>query len=217
MDTTVLAAIVTVLAIAVIVIGAAGAAVWMRRRNARRVAPRMSPTSEDRTFVGIGARPPTSDATMVGTAVPRPATPRSDATVVDVARPDRPRVPAPAPEAPTVVMDASRDETATMPTVRVPKLRARVTVTKGGSGMHELEAREYTIGRSTRCEIVLVDDSVSGHHAKLAPRGDAFAVSDLGSTNGTTVDGRAVQGEHVLRGGETIGVGDARLRYERLA
>jgi hypothetical protein len=188
--------------------------------------------SEDRTFVGIPSGPQRSDATMVGPTAP----PRSDATVVDV-RASAPPAPAPsvpaaaaaqqtmgtpgaAPsDAPTVAMaiPPAPPEAATLPTVRIPKLRARVTVTKGGSGTHELGPREYAIGRSAHADIVLADPSVSGHHAKLAPHGDAFAIADLGSTNGTTVDGRAVQGEHVLRGGETIGIGDARLRYERLA
>lgn len=223
MDTTLLAVI------AVVVIAAAAAAfVLMRRRRAKAALPPLSAASEDRTFVGIGGSPRVSDATMVGPMVP----PRSDATVVDVrtSAPDPAAAvpmaaaaeqtmatPGPAPDAPTVAMSVAAPEPATMPTIRVPKLRARVTVTKGGGGTHDLEPREYQIGRSTHADIVLADPSVSGHHAKLSPRGDAFAVSDLGSTNGTTVDGRAVQGEHVLRGGETIGIGDARLRYERLA
>lgn len=218
MDTTLLIAVVAV--VAVVVVAAAGAAfVLMRRRSAKPAPPVLSQTSEDRTFVGIAAPRRGSEATMVG-----PAVARSDATVVDLrpaAAPPPAAPPAPAPaapsEAPTVTMAAPRPEPTTMPTVRIPKLRARLTVTKGGSGTHELESREYTVGRSASADVVLADPSVSGHHAKLSPRGDAFALSDLGSTNGTTVDGRAVQGEYVLRGGETIGIGDARLRYERIA
>lgn len=216
MDTTLLIAVIAV----VVVVAAAAAFVLMRRRSAKPAPPVLSQTSEDRTFVGIAAAPRGSEATMVG-----PAIVRSDATVVDVrpaAAPPAPAAPPPAPvpeasEAPTVTMAAPRPEPATMPTVRIPKLRARLTVTKGGSGTHELESREYTVGRSAHADVVLADPSVSGHHAKLSPRGDAFALSDLGSTNGTTVDGRAVQGEYVLRGGETIGIGDARMRYERIA
>lgn len=198
----------------------------VRRRSAKPAAPVLSSTSEDRTFVGIAAAPRASDATMVGPAVTS-APPRSDATVVDVGPaaapppPPPPAAPVAAPprpaDAPTVAMSAPRPEAATVPTVRIPKLHARVTVTRGGSGTHELEAREYTVGRSASCDIVLADPSVSGHHAKLLPHGDAFAIVDLGSTNGTTVEGRAVQGEYVLRTGETIGIGDARMRYERIA
>ncbi len=102
-------------------------------------------------------------------------------------------------------------------TIRVPTLRARVTVTKGGSGTYELDDREHTIGRSRRADIVVPDPSVSGRHAMLSPRGVAFVLEDLGSTNGTTVNGRPIAGEHVLEGGETIGIGEARIRYERLA
>ena len=186
-----------------------------RRRTAAPPAPRLSTDSADRTMVGIpnAAR---SDATIVGPAIH----PGSDATVVDVRvtpPAPAPEAPAPqAPDAPTVALNVPKQD-ATAPTIRVPKLRARVTVTKGGSGTHELDAREYTVGRSTHADIVLADPSVSGQHAKLTPRGDAFAIVDLGSTNGTTVDGQPVKGEQVLRGGETLGIGDARLRYERLA
>lgn len=224
MDTT------TVVVIAILVIAVAAAAFVVMRGRAAKPAPKpLSTASEDRTFVGIGGPGRMSDATMVG-----PAVARSDATVVDVrasaaasapppvaslaAAPAAPTMAPPAAppsEAPTVAMNVPRED-ATAPTIRIPKLRARVTVTKGGSGTHELEAREYVIGRSTHADVVLADPSVSGQHAKLAPHGDAFALSDLGSTNGTSVDGRAVQGEYVLRGGETIGIGDARLRYECL-
>lgn len=100
--------------------------------------------------------------------------------------------------------------------VGAPVLRARLTVTKGGSGKHELEGRAYVIGRSSSADIALADPSVSGRHAQVSPCEGQFAIVDLGSTNGTTVDGRALDGEHVLRGGETIGIGDARLRYEVL-
>ena len=214
MDTTLLIAVIVVVVLAAV----AAAFVLMRRRSAKPAPPVLSQTSQDRTFVGIAAAPRGSEATMVG-----PAVARSDATVVDLRStaapaPAAPPAPAPAPsEAPTVTMAAPRPEPTTMPTVRIPKLRARLTVTKGGSGTHELESREYSVGRSAHADIVLADPSVSGHHAKLSPHGDAFALSDLGSTNGTTVDGRAVQGEYVLRGGETIGIGDARMRYERIA
>lgn len=191
-----------------------------RRRRAAPAPPPLSATSDDRTFVGIALGPRESDATMVGPIVQ--ARPASDATVVDVrvaAPPAAPAAPAAVPatsDVPTASIRAS-EQVATAPTIRIPRLLARVTVTKGGSGTHALEAREHTIGRSTRADIVLADPSVSGQHAKLSPSGDAFVVSDLGSMNGTTVDGQPVQGERLLRGGETLGIGDARLRYERLA
>lgn len=203
----------TVVLVGILVLALLGVAFLVMRRRPAAPPPKLSHDSADRTMVGIpgAAR---SDATMVGPAVH----PRSDATVVDV-RATPPAAPAEAAprerEAPTVAMNVPRID-ATSPTVIIPKLRARVTVTKGGSGTHDLEAREHTIGRSASADIVLADPSVSGRHAMLSPRGDAFAVSDLGSTNGTTVDGQAVSGERLLRGGETIGIGDARMRYERV-
>lgn len=204
----------TIVLVVILVLAVLGIAFFvMRRRPAAAAPPRLSHDSADRTMVGIPSSP-RSDATMVGPAM----RPGSDATVVDVrvAPPAAPPAADPgAREASTVAMNVPRMDV-TSPTVRIPKQRARVTVTKGGSGTYELEAREYVVGRSTSVDIVLADPSVSGHHAKLAPNGDAFALSDLGSTNGTTVDGQPVTGERVLRGGETIGIGDARMRYERL-
>lgn len=145
------------------------------------------------------------DATIVA------PTASAEATVVDLRA-----APAAAPNAEaaaTVVMTAA--PTATLPPAPAPARGPRLTVTKGGSGIHELRSREYTLGRSSSADIVIADASVSGRHAKLSPRGDGFAISDLGSTNGTTVDGRPVRSEVQLRGGETILLGDCVLRYDR--
>jgi hypothetical protein len=49
-----------------------------------------------------------------------------------------------------------------------------------------------TIGRAEDSTLVLTDDYVSTHHARLVPRNDGWLVEDLGSTNGTYVDRRRV-------------------------
>ncbi len=48
------------------------------------------------------------------------------------------------------------------------------------------------IGRSRECDIVLGDANVSRRHAEIRPAGDGWTITDLGSTNGIRVDGRAV-------------------------
>ena len=48
--------------------------------------------------------------------------------------------------------------------------------------------RGATLGRSRECEIVIDDANVSRQHAELRPRGGAWVISDLGSTNGTRVE-----------------------------
>src|SRR5262245_20313234 len=60
---------------------------------------------------------------------------------------------------------------------------------------------EITIGRRAACEIALRDDSVSGRHARLRRRSGQWEVEDLGSTNGTFVNGRRVDRPQPLRPG----------------
>ncbi len=69
------------------------------------------------------------------------------------------------------------------------------------------------IGRHAECQIALDDRKVSRRHAEIRPDGDEFRLVDLGSTNGTEVNGSAVT-EHVLADGDTIKVGDTALRFE---
>lgn len=69
------------------------------------------------------------------------------------------------------------------------------------------------IGRSEESEIVLLDPGVSRAHAVVEVNGAAAMVRDLGSTNGTFVNGRRVEGE-ALRDGDELRVGSTRLRFE---
>jgi hypothetical protein len=69
------------------------------------------------------------------------------------------------------------------------------------------------IGRTPDCAIALSDPQVSRHHAEVR-RGDfGFRIVDLGSTNGTQVNGVVVK-EHSLADGDVIVVGATSLRYE---
>jgi DNA-binding NtrC family response regulator len=70
------------------------------------------------------------------------------------------------------------------------------------------------VGKSAACQLVLNDARVSRRHVSLDVSGDRLRVQDLGSTNGTTVNGIIVM-EAMLRGGETIGVGATSLHVER--
>jgi pSer/pThr/pTyr-binding forkhead associated (FHA) protein len=66
------------------------------------------------------------------------------------------------------------------------------------------------VGRDPRCDIVLRDVTVSRRHARLICRDGAWIVQDLGSTNGTAVNGVAV-GRCELRPGDRLCVGDTVL------
>jgi diguanylate cyclase (GGDEF)-like protein len=71
----------------------------------------------------------------------------------------------------------------------------------------------YTIGRGSGCDIQLPDISVSREHARIATEGDDFVVEDLGSTNGTYVNGRKVT-RHVLQAGDKIRVGRLHVEFQ---
>ena len=72
-----------------------------------------------------------------------------------------------------------------------------------------------TIGRDVNNAIVVEDQFVSAEHAILTFRGRAWYVEDLGSTNGTFVNGAPVDGVVPLGFGDVIQAGGVRLRLER--
>lgn len=71
-----------------------------------------------------------------------------------------------------------------------------------------------TIGRSRQADIVLSDPNVSRQHAEIRPRGGSWVLVDLGSTNGSRINGHPVQGPEVVRPGDEIELGSTRLRFE---
>ena len=66
---------------------------------------------------------------------------------------------------------------------------------------------EVTIGRAPGCGISLPDNAVSQLHARLFRRDGKLYVEDLGSTNGTWVNGGRVSGPQALRRGDRVQVG----------
>ena len=72
-----------------------------------------------------------------------------------------------------------------------------------------------SVGRSSASDIVLKsDDYASGRHAQLTRHGGLLYVEDLGSTNGTFVNGRKTVGATPLRHGDTVRIGSTIFRYE---
>ena len=67
-----------------------------------------------------------------------------------------------------------------------------------------LERQTVTIGRSQECNIVLDDRQVSRFHARIVWRGDHYEVEDLGSKNGTHLNGREVSAPQPLRDSDEI-------------
>jgi hypothetical protein len=71
-----------------------------------------------------------------------------------------------------------------------------------------------TIGRSRQCDIVLGDPNVSREHAEIRPRGGAWVVTDLGSTNGVSLNGRRITRPEVVKPGDEIELGTSVVVFE---
>lgn len=71
-----------------------------------------------------------------------------------------------------------------------------------------------TIGRLPDCEVVLKDKAASRRHAQIRLKDGAATLTDLGSTNGTRVNGQVVQ-SRALEDGDRITIGSTVLEYRR--
>jgi predicted component of type VI protein secretion system len=71
-----------------------------------------------------------------------------------------------------------------------------------------LEKSEITIGRDSMNDIVINDAEVSRKHARLLLQPGGYMLEDLGSTNGTFIEGQRLLGPHSLRPGELIQFGE---------
>jgi FHA domain len=81
--------------------------------------------------------------------------------------------------------------------------------------VYPLELEDISIGRDTGNTIAINDAEISRRHARLALHGSAYVIQDLGSTNGTFVNGVRVTGTQVLNPGDTISFGEnISLSYE---
>jgi len=83
-----------------------------------------------------------------------------------------------------------------------------------GAPTIHLGSGALTIGRDPANDVVLDDPNVSRFHAEVRPLEGASEVRDLGSRNGTRVDGEFVSGRAVIRPGAEIGIGPFRLVFD---
>lgn len=153
---------------------------------------------------GPAAMPP-------GTAAPRP--PRRPQAVS--APPSRPAPPAGAPagKAATPAAAGKTGEFEYLVSRLNPRLVVQHSKVVDSGKVFKLKGGA-TIGRAPGSDIVLPDDYVSQTHARIFARKQFLYIEDLGSTNGTFIDGRRVEGEQQIRPGQEIVLGDTIFRYE---
>ncbi|MDH6140436.1 MULTISPECIES: DUF1707 and FHA domain-containing protein [Kitasatospora] len=100
---------------------------------------------------------------------------------------------------------------------RVSGFRARLvrawrTERLPGLDLPQAGARTLTIGRTPGSGLRLQDSSVSRRHAELRREGDGWVLYDLGSANGTHVNGRRIAGAVRVRAGDQVRFGNQEFR-----
>ena len=98
------------------------------------------------------------------------------------------------------------------------RAKGRLVVVTDGDGdgrVFEIDAAALTVGRGDPNDIPLEDEFASIQHARLEARKDGVWVEDIGSTNGTVVNGTRIDGPRKLAPGDVIRVGDTDFRFER--
>jgi diguanylate cyclase (GGDEF)-like protein len=101
---------------------------------------------------------------------------------------------------------------------RGPRSEAALTVLRGElpGALFPLSAHEMIIGRDTDAGISLPDHSLSRQHARILRRGYIYSIEDLGSTNGTFVDGTRIAGRRTLEDGCRVHLGSRTVLHFRL-
>lgn len=98
------------------------------------------------------------------------------------------------------------------------RAKGRLVVVADGDGkgpVFEIDAAAVTVGRGHANDIPLEDEFASTQHARLEAREDGVWVEDVGSTNGTVVNGTRIDGPRKLAPGDVIRIGDTDFRFER--
>jgi pSer/pThr/pTyr-binding forkhead associated (FHA) protein len=96
----------------------------------------------------------------------------------------------------------------------MPKLQ--ISLPDGAQLDHELTEDTITIGRSPDNTIEVNDASVSSHHARIAPGGEGYILTDLGSTNGTRLNGNpcTAEAEYSLSAGDKVMFGKVQSVFD---
>lgn len=161
-----------------------------RERYVLPSAPRVTIESDSDLEIGVFG---------IATKMVRAASSEPDEVPVPP-RPVAPEPPFAAPEPPAAVPPPAG-------------LDARYSLAFAGTRF-TLSGETVTVGRGKECAIHLPDPNVSRKHAEIRPDGDSYAIVDLGSTNGTELNGRRVKHAR-LSDGDVIAIGQTELTFVR--
>jgi FHA domain len=117
------------------------------------------------------------------------------------------------PRAEPPLSEAARPEVVHAAAAAEPHLMVRSSNTLAVGTVYDV-AGGATIGRSRSSRIPITDQFISTTHARVFRKGHFWFVEDLGSLNGTYVNGRRISGEQQLHLRDEIRVGETVLRWE---
>jgi hypothetical protein len=95
-----------------------------------------------------------------------------------------------------------------------PKLRVHTAAGLRAGSAYDL-SQGALLGRGDSADIRLEDTFASAQHARLVPQGEVIVLEDLGSTNGTFLNGEPLRGPQPLHVGDSIRIGDSQFTFER--
>jgi hypothetical protein len=95
-----------------------------------------------------------------------------------------------------------------------PKLRVHSAAGLRAGSAYDL-SQGALLGRGDSADIKLEDTFASASHARLVPQGEVMVLEDLGSTNGTYLNGEPLRGPQPLHVGDSIRIGDSEFTFER--
>jgi pSer/pThr/pTyr-binding forkhead associated (FHA) protein len=114
----------------------------------------------------------------------------------------------------TVVLEANAFDTRIeAPPAAPPKASLKILLPTGDVFDRVLTSAETQIGKGPRNDIVIADPAVSTAHAMVRLEGSAYTVNDIGSRNGTFVNGERVGDSQHLNHGDVIGIGLTKLTF----
>lgn len=90
-------------------------------------------------------------------------------------------------------------------------LTLRIVPSDGDPFERDIAGTNLRIGRSSRTDLIILDPLISREHARLFQEGDHWFVEDLGSHNGTFLNGERVEGARRVRSGDVVGMGGSAL------